>query len=56
MKDALKEFDKELSKLRSRGAIGLSIFVRQDANTLDCVKEATLGLKLMKKEKTKSMV
>ena len=51
----MKEFENELSKLRNRVAVGLSIFVRKGASVEDCAKEATLFLKRMKKSKTKSM-
>jgi len=51
----MKEFEKELSKLRKRGAVGVSIFVREGASVEDCAKGATSSLRNMKKEKTKSM-
>jgi len=51
----MKEFEKELSKLRKRGAVGVSIFVREGASVEDCAKEATLFMKGMKKSKTKRM-
>jgi len=54
MKEMLK-FEKELNRLRKRGATGISIFVKPDsnANTLDIAKEAVMCLKMMKKSKSK---
>jgi len=49
----LKELEKELSKLRNRGAIGISIFCKECDSIKNCAKEAILVLKSMKREKTK---
>jgi len=52
MKTVVKGLNKELNKLRNRGAIGIGIFVRDGrCNIKDCAKEAVLFIKNMKKEK-----
>lgn len=47
--------EKELSKLRNRGATGISIFVRKDKSYEDYAKDIARALKGMKKSKTKIM-
>ena len=57
MKEMLK-FEKELNKLRKRGATGMSIFVKPDskASASDIAKEAAVFLRYMKKNKSKLIV
>ena len=53
----MEEFEKELDKLRRRGATGISMFVRRDkdASMSDYAREATKILKCMRRSKTKIM-